>query len=129
MSEKTTGAFASHAKGADWTQGLRPYFKYRDLGIKDAAKGKVMAQVIRAEQPCEGPMGYHSHLLDFQFNYLLSGWARLFFEDIGEIRIAAGDAWYQPLGIKHEVLEYSDDFETIEITMPADFRTQPESRE
>lgn len=128
MTEKTTKAFASHAKDAQWTTGLRPYFKYRDLGIKDATEGKVMAHVIRAEQPCEEPMGYHSHVLDFQWNYLLNGWARLDFEDIGEIRVEAGDAWYQPSGIKHELLEYSDDFEVIEITMPADFSTQGESR-
>jgi quercetin dioxygenase-like cupin family protein len=73
-------------------------------------------------------MGYHSHALDFQMNYLLKGWARLDFEDIGEVRVEAGDAWYQPPGIKHEVLEYSDDFEVIEIAMPAEFPTQDESR-
>ncbi len=128
MTEKTTKAFASHAKDAQWENGLRPYFKYRDLGIKDATEGKVMAHVIRAVQPCEEAMGYHSHVLDFQWNYLLRGWARLDFEDIGEIRVEAGDAWYQASGIKHEVLEYSDDFEVIEITMPADFPTQDESR-
>ena len=73
MTEKTTKAFASHAKDAQWDKGLRPYFVYRDLGIKDATEGKVMAHVIRADQSCEGPMGYHSHALDFQMNYLLKG--------------------------------------------------------
>jgi uncharacterized protein YjlB len=137
MTQKTTQTFASHAKDAHWSkEGLRPYFAYRDLGIKDATGGKVLAHVIRADQPptrpecntCEGPMGYHSHALDFQMVYMLKGWARLYFEDIGEIRVEAGDAWYQPPGVKHEVLEYSDDFEVIELTMPADFATQSESR-
>ena len=128
MSKKTTGAFASPLKDADWAEGLRPYFLYRDLGISTATDGKVLAHVIRANQSCDGPMGYHSHALDFQMNYLLKGWALLDFEDIGEIRVEAGDAWYQPPGIKHEVLEYSDDFEVIEITMPAEFPTQDESR-
>ena len=67
----------------------------------------------RAEQPCDGPLGYHSHALDFQMVYLIRGWARLYFEDIGEIRVEAGDAWYQPPGIKHEVLEYSDDWKVL----------------
>lgn len=129
MIGKTTKTFASHAKDAHWNKdGLRPYFAYRDLGIKDATGGKVLAHVIRADQSCEGPMGYHSHALDFQMVYMLRGWARLYFEDIGEIRVEAGDAWYQPPGIKHEVLEYSDDFEVIELTMPSDFATQSESR-
>ena len=127
MTTKTTGAFAAHAKDAQWLRGLRPYFKYRDLGIKEATAGRVLAHVIRADQPCEGPMGYHSHDLEFQMNYLLKGWARLSFEDIGEIRVEAGDAWYLPPNIKHEVLEYSDDFEVIEITLPADFPTREQT--
>ena len=89
MTTKTTGAFAAHAKDAQWARGLRPYFKYRDLGIEEATAGRVLAHVIRADQPCEGPMGYHSHDLEFQMNYLLKGWARLSFEDIGEIRVEA----------------------------------------
>ena len=128
MTEKTSKAFASYAKDAQWNTGLRPYFKYRDLGIKDATDGKVLAHVIRANQPCDIPMGYHSHDVEFQWTYLLRGWARIDLEDIGEIRVEAGDAWYQPPGVKHEVLEYSSDFEVIEVTMPADFPTQDESR-
>ena len=128
MTGKKTKAFPSRAKDAHWAKGLRPYFVYRDLGINDATEGRVLAHVIRANQSCQGPMGYHSHALDFQMNYLHRGWARLDFEDIGEIRVEAGDAWYQPPGIKHEVLEYSDDFEVIEITMPAEFPTKDESR-
>jgi mannose-6-phosphate isomerase-like protein (cupin superfamily) len=130
MSRKKVKSFAAHAKDALWRQeGLRPYFTYRDLGIKDATEGKVLAHIIRARQPCTGPLGYHSHDLDFQMVYLINGWARLYFEDIGEIRVEAGDAWYQPPGIRHEVLEYSDDWEVIEITMPAEFDTHEEQRQ
>ena len=128
MTEKTTTSFAAHAKDAQWGKDLRPYFAYRDLGIKDATEGKVLAHIIRAEQPCDGPLGYHSHALDFQMVYLISGWARLYFEDIGKIRVEAGDAWYQAPGVKHEVLEYSDDWQVLEITMPAEFETHDELR-
>ena len=128
MTDRTTGSFAAHSKDAVWTADLRPYFRYRDLGIKDAPGGKVLAHVIRSEQPCEGPMGLHSPDLEFQMVYLTKGWARLYFEDIGEIRVEAGDAWYQPPRIRHEVLEYSDDWEVIEITMPAEFETHEEKR-
>ena len=76
--EKTTKSFAARAKEASWAKGgLRSYFAYRDLGIKDATNGKVLAHVIRADQPCDGPMGYHSHALDFQMVYMLKGWARV----------------------------------------------------
>ena len=122
-------SFAARANDARWAKGgLRPYFAYRDLGIKDATEGEVLAQVIRADRPCEGPMGYHSHALDFQMVYMLKGWARVDLEDIGEIRVEAGDLWYQAPGVKHELLEYSDDWEVLELTMPADFATRNEAR-
>ena len=35
-----------------------------------------MAQVIKATEPCHGPMGCHSHVLDFQMVYMVKGWAR-----------------------------------------------------
>ena len=126
---KATCSFASHIKDAQWVkEGLRPYFKYRDLGIKEATDGKVLAHVIRANQPCSRPIGYHSHDLNFHMFYLIKWCARIYFEDVGEIRVETGDAWYQPPGIKHEVLDYSDDWEVIEITMPAVFDTQEEIR-
>ena len=40
----------------------------------------------------------------------------------------AGDAWYQAPGVRHEVLEYSDDWQVLEITMPAEFETHDEVR-
>ena len=129
MVEDKAISFAAHGTAARWTKGgLRSYFAYRDLGIKDATEGKLLAQVIRAEQPCEGPMGYHSHALDLQMIYMLKGWARVYLEDIGEIRVEAGDLWFQAPGVKHELLEYSDDWEVLEITMPADFATKDETR-
>ena len=72
--------------------------------------------------------GYHSHRLEFQTNYLLKGWIRVDLEGLGELRLEAGDAWYQPPNLGHEVLEYSEDLEVIEITMPADFPTSDAER-
>ena len=128
MSETKPKAFASRRCNAEWSAGLRSYLQYRDLGVKDATDGKVLAHVIRATGPSEGPGGYHAHALEFQMNYLLKGWIRVEFEDVGELRMEAGDAWYQAPGVGHEVLEFSEDFEVIEITMPADFPTTDEQR-
>ena len=118
----------SFSKSTEWKTGLRTYFEYRDLGIVKATKGKVLAHVIRATEPCPGPGGYHTHDLEFQMNYILNGWTRVEFEDVGEVRFEAGDSWQQDLNVKHEVLEFSDDFEVIEICMPADFPTQDAQR-
>ena len=113
---------------AEWKPGLRSYFEYRDLGIVDATKGKVLVHVLRAKEPCPGPGGYHTHDLEFQMNYVLRGWTRVEIEDVGEVRFEAGDSWYQNPNVKHEVLEFSDDFEVIEICMPADFPTADAQR-
>ena len=44
-------------------------------------------------------------------------------EGQGEVTVKAGDAWLLPPGIKHTVLDYSDDCENLEITVPAEFET------
>ena len=115
-------------RSAEWKPGLRSYFEYRDLGIVKASEGRVLAQVIRASEPCPGPGGYHTHDLEFQMNYVLRGWTRVELEDVGEVRFEAGDSWCQNPNVKHEVLEFSDDFEVIEICMPADFPTADAQR-
>jgi mannose-6-phosphate isomerase-like protein (cupin superfamily) len=118
------GAFnIAKAAKAKWTVGLRDHFEYRDLGMTEATGGKLLAQVIRARRPCDEPGDEHYHILDFQMVYVLKGWARVRFEGIGERRLEAGDCMYQRPGIHHRVVEYADDFEVIEITVPADFET------
>ena len=55
--------------------GLRPFFEYRPLGLKELTGGKVGAHVIRAK-PCKHPDApRHTHALSFQFVYVLKGWA------------------------------------------------------
>ena len=44
----TQGFVASHAASAAFERGLRSSFEYRDLGIKAATEGQVVAHVIRA---------------------------------------------------------------------------------
>ena len=112
------------AKGAGWRVGLRPHFEYRDLGIDRATEGKVLAQVIRARKPSDGPGDEHQHELDFQMVYILKGWMKTTFAGLGERTLEVGDCMYQRPGIAHRVLDYSDDLEVLEITIPADFETE-----
>jgi quercetin dioxygenase-like cupin family protein len=113
----------SHEHDARWDPGLRGYFEYRDLGMVERTGGRVRAHVIRPSARCAGPGDEHLHELDFQMVYVLKGWARVRFEGIGEIRFEAGSCMYQQPGIRHRVVEYSDDYTVIEITSPADFET------
>jgi mannose-6-phosphate isomerase-like protein (cupin superfamily) len=114
---------ASHARDAVWDEGLREYFAYRDLGMVERTGGRVRAHVIRPSKPCDKVGDLHFHALDFQMVYVLKGWARVHFDGIGEVRFEEGSCMYQEPGIRHRVLEYSDDYTVIEITIPADFDT------
>ncbi len=124
MSDQSQKFTASLAKDARFTPGLRDYFEYRDLGFAQGSNGLVQAHVLRAVKPCpQGGTGRHAHGVQFQMNFLLKGWMR--FEMDGEVyTFQAGDAWMQPPNIKHELLDYSDDLENIEVVMPADFTTE-----
>ena len=106
--------------------GLRPFFEYRELGIREATQGKFGAHVIRAVPGMESPGTWHSHDLDFQMVYVTKGWVVFEYEGQGEQILRAGSSVLQPSGIVHREVRHSDDMELIEITSPADFTTHEE---
>jgi mannose-6-phosphate isomerase-like protein (cupin superfamily) len=114
----------SHLKGSPFLKrGLRGYFEYRDLGIKRATGGKVIAHVIRA-RPGKAPHGeWHSHDCELQFVYVLKGWVLFEYEGVGRVMMKAGSCFYQPPRIKHREIRHSRNLEMIEIVGPAGFRT------
>jgi mannose-6-phosphate isomerase-like protein (cupin superfamily) len=105
--------------------GLRTYAHYRDLGVRDATRGMVVAHAIRFVEPCEPEVvsKEHYHDTEFQMIYVLRGSITSSFEGQGTHTMTAGDCWLQPQRIKHKVLDYSDDCELLEIVMPANFET------
>jgi quercetin dioxygenase-like cupin family protein len=104
--------------------GLRPFFEYRPLGLKELTDGKVGAHVIRAKPGKHADAPSHTHALTFQFVYVLKGWAIFEYEGYGQHKLVEGSTVYQPPGIKHQEIDHSEDFEVLEITMPADFETK-----
>jgi len=114
----------SHLRDAHFEpRGLRSFFEYRDLGIKDATAGKVLAHVIRAKPGASGVTGAHLHRLEFQMYYVIRGWIEFDYEGVGRVRAEAGTCVHQPPAIKHDEVAHSDDLELIEITLPAEFET------
>src|SRR5688572_8132736 len=61
--------------------GRREFFKYRDLGVKLASKGRARANKSDSIASMVEPTGWHYHLCDFQFVYFLKGKIILEFED------------------------------------------------
>ncbi len=115
----------SHVKPGDtpWKgEGLRDFFLYRDLGVAEATGGRVIAQLVKANEPPEHGTGWHRHVADFHIVIMLKGWARFMYED-KEHLVAAGDCVHQRPGITHYLFDYSPDMEYLEIAAPADFKT------
>jgi quercetin dioxygenase-like cupin family protein len=124
MLDKTATQF-SHVKPADTEYlpgGLRDFFLYRDLGIAAATQGKVVAHLVKANQPPDHGTGWHRHEADFQIVIMVKGWAKFMYEDQVTL-LEAGDCVHQRPGIRHFLFDYSPDMEYLEIVSPADFKT------
>jgi quercetin dioxygenase-like cupin family protein len=124
MLDRTTTKF-SHVKPTDTrfrSDGLRDFFLYRDLGISEATNGKVIAQLVIANNAPEKGTGWHRHEAEFHIVYMLRGWAKFMYEDQVTL-VSAGDCVHQRPGIKHYLFDYSPDMEYLEVVGPADFPT------
>lgn len=115
---------ASHAKDAVFERGLRSFFEYRDLGIRQATQGRVVAHVIRAAQGQAFSGQPHLHRTQFQMVYVLKGWIEFEYEGQGVVRLEAGSCVHQPPGIRHREIGHSEDIELLEVVLPADFATE-----
>ena len=120
----TRGFVVSHAKDATFERGLRSFFEYRDLGIKDATAGTVDAHVIRAAAGTEFSSQPHLHHTTFQLVYVLKGWIEFEYEGQGRVRLEAGSCVHQPPQIRHREVGHSEDVEMLEIVLPANFKTE-----
>ena len=128
MLDRTATQF-SHIRPGDtpWRgEGLRDFFLYRDLGVAEATHGKLLVQLVKANNAPEKGTGWHRHEAQFHVVIMLKGWAR-FMYGTTETLVAAGDCVHQRPGVVHYLYDYSPDMEYIEIVAPADFSTVDEA--
>jgi quercetin dioxygenase-like cupin family protein len=104
--------------------GRRPEIKYRDLGVKDATQGRMRAEVMQigAGSPAK-PTGWHYHVCEMQFLYMLKGWVDLEFGDRGVVRLHEGDSMMIPGGMVHQEVRASEPMELLEVSVPAQLGT------
>ena len=101
---------------------------YRDL-IPSRLGGRYIASHISI--PEGGPVSdwVHFHRIALQLLYVRRGWVRVVYQDQGEpFVMREGDLVLQPPGIRHRVLESSDEFEIVEISAPAVHATYADHR-
>ncbi len=95
----------------------------RALADAEATGGRVMARVDKAKHEATDTGEDHHHVVEFQMNDILKGWAKMWFEGVGKVRFDKGTALNMPPNITHSFLAGSDDFETLEIFMATDIGT------
>src|ERR1700722_6693208 len=83
---------------------------YRDMGMRDATHGRVKLagnRIVKATDHKE--TGWHYHTCEFQIRYILNGWVEIQFEELGTIKLHAGDAICIPPFMPHNETRVSDD--------------------
>ena len=114
----------SKKDSASYVPGRREWMQYRELGVTAGSQGRIRAQVTSSSQGLSEPTGWHIHLCEGQFVYILSGWVELEFAGGKAVRIEAGDSAYIPGDTPHNEIATSDTFELLEISVPADMGTE-----
>jgi hypothetical protein len=101
----------------------RNYVLYRDLKLTPETGHLIDVHVLKPIWPCTD-VNRKPHLHDSQIflAYILKGWMKIAFEGHGEHLMQEGSAWNQS-GVKHQVIDFSEDCELMEICMPANFDT------
>jgi len=112
----------SSARESRWVEG-RAGMLYRDL-IPGRQAGALIASQIRIERGGPVPDYVHFHDVQFQIIHCRKGHVRVVYEDQGPpFVMREGDTVLQPPGIRHRVLDCSDNLEVIEISSPAEHVT------
>ena len=119
-----TGIALATAAEPHFVQGRRDFMKYRELGVAAASQGRLRAQITSASAGLSEPTGWHTHICEGQFVYMLSGWVDLEFAGGRSIRLGEGDSLYIPGGTPHNEIATSETFELLEVSVPADMGTE-----
>jgi len=108
-----------------YVPGRRSFFQYRELGVTEATHGRMRAQITKASQGLSEPTGWHYHVCEQQFVYMMKGWVDLEFEDGTKVHMVEGDSLMIPGGMRHNETATSNEMELLEISVPAKFGTVP----
>ena len=126
--EKAKEVVIARADNPELVQGRREFFSYRELGVTKATDGQMRAQVTIATQGLSEETCWHVHLCEGQFVYILDGWVDLEFAGNRKERIVAGDSIFIPGDTPHNETATSEEFQILEVSIPADMGTEPCSK-
>lgn len=115
---------AARGKDLPVLKGRRHWMDYLDYGVTEATSGQMRAQRIIVTGKTQGT-DWHYHVCEMQFFYVIKGYIVFHLEDGSTLRLEAGDTGFIPGGYKHAEIDISEDFDTLEVSVPADLGTVP----
>ena len=71
----------------------------------------MRALITKATEGMSRPTGWHFHICEGLFVYMVIGWIKLEFVDGETIHLDSGDSVYIPGGLPHNEISTSNDFE------------------
>ena len=108
--------------GAEWAPFRLPGYEARDTTIAANTKNTAGVKVYRPDG--SGGHRWASHDADIHFSFVLAGAATLEGEGKEPYRLARGDAFVIPPGMRTRLIDPSADMEMIEVTLPGEFSTR-----
>ena len=102
-----------------------PFSHIATWGSSTPPHGRLRVQLVRAARKAseaKGGTGFHMHTADVHVVYMVRGWAKFDYDGVDTL-VEAGDCVHQRPGIVHNLYDWSDDMEFMEIIAPADFVT------
>jgi mannose-6-phosphate isomerase-like protein (cupin superfamily) len=122
-SNKMTLAYST-LEDMKFNPGRRSWIKYRDLGVSAGSHGAMSGTIMHIDDASTSkPTGWHYHTASMQFNYIVEGWVKFEFPDLGVITVKAGESIMIPGGTVHQELCSSEPLRLLEIFVPAAFDT------
>ena len=98
------------------------YLMTQDFGSSEMTQGRARIEEMHVIQGLKTETGWHYHELDFHVMCTIKGNLTVEFED-GIVQLGPGMRMQIPGGTPHRGIQQSPDWEGIEFTLPAKFKT------
>ena len=109
-------------KEATWKPWRIKGFEFRDTGINNATKGIASVKVARTLNTNAKPQ-LISHDTNILFTFVMQGEMELAADGQKLQFLHKGDAYVVPPHLKHQISNFSNDLELLEVSLPGDFKT------
>ncbi len=109
-------------KNATWEAWRITNFEARSTGINEATNGLADVKIVRPKT-ANMATNWTSHTTDILFTFILEGSLELEVVKEGKHALKAGDAFVMPPDRKSRIIDFSDDLEFLEISLPGIFKT------